>query len=213
MQKKTTGVVAGIAGAALLMGGTTFAMWKDSADVPGATLSSGNLEVTTSDWGWQDVSPDRSGGAHDIDLSDFKIIPGDVIQGSFDVGVTLEGDNMAALVQFTDANGDPITSTADLVDGGLAAGLVDISFDVAWNGQSLPVTFDGLADGIVLYSYDNTDAGTFQLPAASEEVTVTVTATFDEDTSDRVLTEAQTSLSGSGFTLSQMREGAAGYNG
>jgi len=213
MQKKTTGVVAGVAGAALLMGGTTFALWSDSADVDGATLTSGNLEVTTSDWGWQDVSPDRSAGAHDIDLDDFKIIPGDVIQGTFDVGVTLEGDNMAALVQLTDADGKPITSSADLVDGDLAAGLVDVSFDVAWGGTSLPVTFDGLGDGILLYSYDNTDAGAFQLPAASEEVTVTVTATFDEDTSDRVLTQAQASLAGSSFMLSQVREdaGAAGY--
>jgi len=213
MQKKTTGVLAGVAGAALLMGGTTFALWSDSAGVDGATLTAGNLEVTTSDWGWQDVSPDRSGGAHDIDLDSFKIIPGDVIQGTFDVGVTLEGDNMAALVQLTDADGNPITSSADLVEGDLAAGLVDISFDVAWGGTSLPVTFDGLADGILLYSYDNTDAGALQLPAASEQVTVTVTATFDEDTSDRVLTQAQASLADSSFMLSQVREdaGATGY--
>ena len=33
MQKKTTGVLAGVAGAALLMGGTTFALWSDSAEI------------------------------------------------------------------------------------------------------------------------------------------------------------------------------------
>src|SRR5699024_4793137 len=98
-------------------------------------------------------------------------------------------------------------------EGDLSAGLVDISFDVAWRGTSLPETFAGLADGNRLYSYDNTDAGALQVPPASHEVTVTVTASFDGDTSDRVLTHAPASLADSSFMLSQVRAdaGATGY--
>lgn len=45
MKKKTTGIIAGAAGAALLMGGSTFALWSDSVDVPDSTITSGNLAV------------------------------------------------------------------------------------------------------------------------------------------------------------------------
>lgn len=212
MQKKTTGVVAGIAGAALLMGGTTFALWSDSDTVDGAELTSGNLDIGVSEWAWQDVSGDRSGEPHDIDLNEFKIIPGDTIAGTFDVDLTLEGDNMAALVQLVGSDGE-ITSADDLVSGDLADGLVDVTFEVAWDGISVPATFDDVTEGVLLYSYDNTDPGAFQLPDATESVTVTVTVTFDENTEDQVLTQAQAALAASSFELAQVRSGADGYIG
>lgn len=213
MQKKTTGVVAGIAGAALLMGGTTFALWSDSADVDGAQISSGNLDVEVSEWAWKDVSDDRKDKDHEIDLNEFKIIPGDTVAGTFGIDLSLEGDNMAARIQLTDEAGDPITSADDLVSGDLAAGLVDVAFEVALGGTTVPLDFDDVTEGITLYSHDNTNPGAFQLRDVTESVTVTVTATFDENTEDQVLTEAQATLAASSFQLAQVRTDAAGYIG
>lgn len=215
MNKKTTGFVAGVAGAALLMGGTTFALWSDSADVDGAQITAGNLDVEASEWAWQDVSGDRTDKPHDIDLNEFKIIPGDTVAGMLGVDLSLEGDNMAARIQLTDHDGAPITSADDLVSGDLAAGLVDVTFEVGLGGVTVPLDFDDVTEGILVYSHDNTNPGAFQLRDVTESVTVTVTATFDEDTEDQVLTEAQATLAASSFQLAQVRTGEAadGYIG
>ncbi|WP_410602946.1 TasA family protein, partial [Bacillus sp. SIMBA_008] len=45
MNKKLTGIVAGAAGAALLLSGGTYALWYDSAEAPGGTITAGNLDV------------------------------------------------------------------------------------------------------------------------------------------------------------------------
>ena len=97
MNKKLTGIVAGAAGAALLLSGATYALWSDSATVDGGTIAvSGNLDVAVLESAWVDASDDRTDNPHDIDLTSFKIIPGDTIVGSFGFDVGLEGDNMLA---------------------------------------------------------------------------------------------------------------------
>ncbi|MFF2269348.1 SipW-dependent-type signal peptide-containing protein [Cellulosimicrobium cellulans] len=60
MNTKIKGVVAGVAGGALLLGaGGTFALWHDEAGVAGGTIRSGLLDVETQETRWFDVSPDR----------------------------------------------------------------------------------------------------------------------------------------------------------
>ncbi len=59
MNKKTKGVAAGIAGAALLLGaGGTFALWSDAEQLTGGTITAGTLDVEASELAWYDVSPD-----------------------------------------------------------------------------------------------------------------------------------------------------------
>jgi len=66
MNKKTKGIVAGAAGAALLLGaGGTFALWSDAEHVPGGTITAGTLDIKATETQWYDVSPDRQ-DAQDI---------------------------------------------------------------------------------------------------------------------------------------------------
>src|SRR5690606_21317435 len=81
MKKTTQGFLAGAAGLGLLLGGSTFALWSDSANLDQQSISSGNLEVKVNSTNWRDMSPDRTdnlwGKGHEIkDLKKFKIIPG-----------------------------------------------------------------------------------------------------------------------------------------
>lgn len=212
MQKKTKGLVAGAAGVALMLSGTTLALWSDSEEVNGAELTAGNLDISATDAKWKDVSDDRSDNSHDIDLSKFKIIPGDTIQGTFDVTLDLEGENMAAKVRYLDGQGDEISDVSDLVSGDLVAGL-DADIELELGGASVPVSFDDLTDGLVVYSHDNGNADpAYQLPSGNTTVSASVTVTFDENTSDQVLTEAQATLADSQLSLEQVRSDAHGYN-
>jgi predicted ribosomally synthesized peptide with SipW-like signal peptide len=43
---KVKGIVAGVAGAALLLSGSTFALWSDQASVPGGEIMAGNLAIS-----------------------------------------------------------------------------------------------------------------------------------------------------------------------
>lgn len=68
MNKKTQGIVAGAAGAALLLGaGGTFALWTDSEQVRGGTITAGRLDVKVMEPQWFDVSQNRY-DAQDIGL-------------------------------------------------------------------------------------------------------------------------------------------------
>lgn len=60
MNTKTKGIVAGVAGAALLLGaGGTFALWHDEGQVAGGVIRAGHLKVVAEETQWFDVSPDR----------------------------------------------------------------------------------------------------------------------------------------------------------
>src|SRR5690625_1720882 len=94
MNKRTKGLLAGAAGAALLLGAGSFVVWSDSDRVDGRSITAGHLDVAlVGDVAWADVSADRDDSPHGIDLSEFRIVPGDTIQGEFGFEAALEGDN------------------------------------------------------------------------------------------------------------------------
>ena len=210
MQKKTTGVVAGIAGAALLMGGTTFALWSDSDTVDGAQISSGNLDVAVigdpgSQWSWEDISADRTDNSHEIDLADFRIIPGDTIQGTVALDVALEGENMVAALgaELGAADGD----------------LTNLDIDIAvTDSAGEPVTLNSEGD-MVLASMDNGNPHPQTLTTvgstldSSADVTVTVTVTFPASTGGQDHVTESIALDGATVTLDQVRSAADGYIG
>lgn len=210
MQKKTTGVVAGIAGAALLMGGTTFALWSDSDTVDGAQISSGNLDVAVigdpgSQWSWEDISADRTDNSHEIDLADFRIIPGDTIQGTVALDVALEGENMVAALgaELGAADGD----------------LTNLDIDIAvTDSEGDPVTLNSEGD-MVLASMDNGNPHPQTLTTvgstldSSADVTVTVTVTFPASTGGQDHVTESIALDGATVTLDQVRTDADGYIG
>ena len=219
MNNKTKGAIAGIAGIALLAGGTTFALWNDSADLNGGTITAGNLDVAVvapgeEDSVWTDISGDRTDEGHAIDLSTFKIVPGDSIQGTFGIDAALQGDNLVAtlgLLENGEAAGDllatadtkGVTVTYSLVkaDGSAVTGATDIAL--------------GTAASVAFASADNSNnvAALATLPEALDgaaDYNVVVTATFDSAVDERKLVGASAALSGLGVTLDQTRTAATG---
>lgn len=200
MNKKTTGIIAGAAGAALLLAGSTFALWSDSGKAPGGVITSGNLDVDVVSTQWKDVSADRADSPHDIDLAKFKIVPGDTIQGEYAVDAGLEGDNLVANLALK--NGGALT-------GALKSGLVDVEYTVLDADRNEVATGSSTGVDVTLASSDNSAPGTLaKLPSATDgtsDFTVVVSVTFDQSTSDRDLVQAQAELAGSSIQLKQVR--------
>lgn len=217
MNNKTKGAIAGIAGIALLAGGTTFALWNDDAAVAGGIITAGNLEVATvGTTQWVDISSDRTDATHPINLNTFKIVPGDTIQGTFGIAAALEGENLVA---------DLGLSLAGDAEGGLLADVKGVSVKYSLVNATTGVAVPG-ADNIKLgtpakvafAAADNTgnvEPGTVlpTLPAAlptAANLNVVVTATFDKDTDEQLRTKATADLQDLGVTLDQTRTTGTG---
>lgn len=201
MKQQTKGVMAGAAGAVLLLGGSTFMLWSDSATVPGAEIASGNLDLTFEAPAWYDVSGDRTDSPHSIDLDSFMIIPGDTIEGHYEVGLDLAGENLVAefgLVYGAAASGD-------LLDG------LDIEYSIVDADDTVLAT--GMNGVTALFaSADNGNPGALDVvDAAGTTVTVVVSVTFDAATADQDLTESLATLSAATLELNQVRSAAHGY--
>ena len=124
--KRRNAVIAAVAGAALLLGGSTYALWSATANMDGGTIQSGNLAITAGKSNAWDVSQDRtdqdsawvqtvgtadvpsqfidfmSKTAHAIDsLQDWTMVPGDTVALAFPYKITLDGDNLVAQLGFS----------------------------------------------------------------------------------------------------------------
>ncbi|MDR1824561.1 MAG: alternate-type signal peptide domain-containing protein [Bifidobacteriaceae bacterium] len=129
---RTKALVAGAAGVALLLGGTTFATWSDSSTASPASVSHGKLDLVAefSNPKLYDVSQDRvnkagsvatllydnsgDAGGNEISASTFKAVPGDTVEVDLkDISVTLSGDNLKAnlVLSATGASADNWTLT------------------------------------------------------------------------------------------------------
>jgi alternate signal-mediated exported protein len=123
-KKRRKGLVWVAGGAALLLGGSTFALWSASDTFAGGTITAGDLNlVQTADTTFWDVSADRidatatvlgtdgSQPAHALtptDASTWRMVPGDKVAAAFSADVTLEGDNLVGLLSLDGL--DDITS-------------------------------------------------------------------------------------------------------
>lgn len=112
-KKRRRGAVWVAAGAsALLLGGSTFALWSASDTFSGGTITAGDLNIAQlEDTSFWDVSNDRADATevvgstdgsqkgHKIDdINTWRLAPGDKVAASFETTVTLEGDNLVARV-------------------------------------------------------------------------------------------------------------------
>lgn len=219
MNNKTKGAIAGIAGIALLAGGTTFALWNGSADLNGGTITAGNLDVAVvapakGDSVWKDVSGDRTDNSHNIDLTSFKIVPGDTIEGTFGIDAALEGENLVAnlglsaegnatgeLLATAEKKGVTVTYSLVKADGGAVKGATDIAL-----GTVAPIAFT---------SIDNKN-NVAELPTLGAtldkavDYKVVVKAAFDRTVDKRDLVGAKAVLSGLGVNLEQTRTATTG---
>lgn len=88
------GIAAGIAGLLLLGGGTTWALWQDNKTVDAGQVNTGQLKLALGTAGsWKDVSSDVT-GAPAIDLTTFKLVPGDTVKFVQNLTITADGKNL-----------------------------------------------------------------------------------------------------------------------
>ncbi|GAA4477295.1 hypothetical protein GCM10023190_16690 [Enteractinococcus fodinae] len=223
MKNTTKGFLAGAAGLGLVLGGSTFALWTDTAGLGSdTTLTAGNLAVGVVSSEWRDISYDRSfDRGHRINnIEKFRIIPGDKIQAKYGVSVGLEGDNMVAKLRLKDKDGNT-------VDGALAPGLkVTYKLERA-SGGFWPFSEDaveGDGDGVEvnmiskeadLYARDNNIRLPFIHMVVDRDVdnkadfNVTVTVEFTGDDLD--YRKAKATLADAQLELEQVREDVFGY--
>ncbi len=223
MNNKTKGVIAGIAGLALLGGGTTFALWSDSATVNGGTITSGNLDVAAAgNVVWYDVSDDRADAtattpvtniaAHAISsIGTWRIVPEDTIEATFPIAVALEGDNLVADLVVT--NPTAITGAGGTIDsvavydsnnvlvGTAGVGTTSVVLQAPGTGQD-----NGTDDPGILVVNNTTLTGT---PNVTLRVVVTIS--FDAVNQEDVQTTVA-DLSTVGVSLTQTRTGVGHFN-
>ena len=174
MNNKTKGVIAGIAGLALLGGGTTFALWSDSDTISGATITNGQLSVTaTGSMSWQDVS-DATAPVDITSIGDFRMVPGDSLQGSQSLDVVVEGNNLVAdLLVDTAAATVPadVEVTYDVLRGSTV-----LASDVAL-GTDTPLTdvASGTYTVVVNVDFDYDAEGSMEDTTALQDITVSLT--------------------------------------
>ncbi|MDR1187569.1 MAG: hypothetical protein LBK95_08955 [Bifidobacteriaceae bacterium] len=102
--RRFKGLVAGVTGLALLMGGSTFAMWSESANSNVGQVQHGTLEVLPGEMHIYDLTTpgDKKSfnqeGVTEIDLDTYRATPGDKIEVDMVVDVNAPGDNMKYFV-------------------------------------------------------------------------------------------------------------------
>lgn len=155
MNKLVKGSVAAAAGIALLMGGAgSLALWNDSATVNGGTISAGTLTVaapavTPATDGWKNAA----GVA--IDISTYRIVPGDTIKFVKTLNVTAIGDTLTA--------GISVDTTSITVPSGNAAKDVALKSFITSNAT---FTVDGVSTSSIVAA------------AGTRTVVVTASITF-----------------------------------
>ncbi|MCL2490303.1 MAG: alternate-type signal peptide domain-containing protein [Propionibacteriaceae bacterium] len=149
LKKARNGVIAAALGAALLMGGGTYALWTTQADLNGGTITAGNMSITadeTTPFLAFDISADRldttedaveiggvsvdKTGAPITDLSTWRMVPGDTVALLFNYDLLLEGDNLQATLSLDGLDGangfEHLTLAGTLYDSnGLPLAVVD----------------------------------------------------------------------------------------
>jgi alternate signal-mediated exported protein len=194
-KRRTQGVIAIAAGALLLAGGSTFALWTASSSIDGGSITAGNADVVVSDASWQDVTA-ATPVAIDT-LSDFRLVPGDVLQGTYKVDVAALGNNFHGdlAVAFKDASGALLGDTEG----------VTLSYQL-FDKDGNPIGTDGT---VAVISQDSTVVDPTAIvvdnstTANAPEVTAVVTVTFDANTPEQIRTATQALLGGMTATLSQ----------
>jgi len=154
--RRRNAVISAVAGAALLVGGSTYALWSANDTIKGGTITGGDLAIAVGDMQAWDVSEDRTdnntGGVTAADgttvlqglkghaIKDleperegapyWKMVPGDTVAMTFPYVVTLEGDNLVAGLEIKGDLSDVIKATEKIPtkdpDGGDAVVLKSV---------------------------------------------------------------------------------------
>jgi alternate signal-mediated exported protein len=96
MNKMTKGALATGLGVALLVGGGgTLAVWNAEATKTAGTIVAGNMTLDAGEGKWTNVN------GKDVDLAEYKVVPGDVLTFTQPVTVGMTGDLLEAALTTT----------------------------------------------------------------------------------------------------------------
>lgn len=145
MNKMTKGAIATAAGVLLLVGGGgTLAVWNVQQDAEAGTVASGDLNLVAEAGVWT-----IAGQATPIDISTYKIVPGDTLTYTQNVDITLDGDNISASLSVVNPNG---------VNSGFEAGTYTTSaVTLTKDGESLQNPLDeddDVTDAVASVTFD-----------------------------------------------------------
>lgn len=166
MKKSTKGAFAAGTAAVLLMGGAgTLAFWSADGDVPGGTIASGSLALTTPDCGagWTYDSGEAVNGAA-FTPGTSVLVPGDVITKTCTTTLTATGEHMRGTISAsTPAALAPFTATVGSITDATTP-LVNNEFTEANSGHQLSVVI------------------TVSLPTTADNTTMSASKTLDDIT-------------------------------
>lgn len=99
-KRASKAVVASTLGIALLLGGSTYALWSVNAEMgSSATIAAGDLQVSAaSAQNWFDVT-DEARPLELSSLNNFLLAPGDKLQLTQDLNVIVVGDNISGVLK------------------------------------------------------------------------------------------------------------------
>ena len=182
MNKLLKGSVAGAAGVALLLGGAgSFALWNSTEAVNVGSVASGTLSIAaTGAPTWMDISADKTASV--IDISTFKVAPGDTIQLTQVVEIDARGNNLRATLSY-----DELSLLAETVEDEALLEELVISLDATGG------------DNIVRVA----DTDTFAVTPATTTSEVTLTVTIEFPTSVEGATDGTVDFSELAFKLQQ----------
>lgn len=158
MNKLAKAAIAAAVGTGLLLGGAgTLATWNASTPINGGTIVAGNLTIADGGTGvW-------TSGTTPINLSTYKIVPGDTLTYTDTVNVTATGNNLVARLALS--GGSIAASTSAPADVALASYLSSNAVITA-SGPGITADPDGSTYTITAATYVPTP------------ITLTVTITF-----------------------------------
>ncbi len=215
--------------AAILVGGSTFALWSAQDSFAGGTITAGNLNIVkTADTAFYDVSADRLDGTvelpgtdgsqpgHLVDDATWRIVPGDKVAADFSADVTLEGDNLVAQLSLEGLDGNTLTNTGMAYtyeiyhDGALLVS--ESALPTAAKAPLLYLSAAGDGQAAGLEDANGTTVFAMTAGETTDDFTVVVYGTFDGATDDRDQVEVADTLSGLTLTLEQVRTTGAQFS-
>jgi alternate signal-mediated exported protein len=226
--RRVKGLIATAAGVALLLGGTTFALWTTSANYNSpSVIKAGDMAVAaTGDIAFYDVSADRTNTDEDTeaitgrpghlieDLDAHLIVPGDTIAVVLPFTVTMDGANLVgrlsgAIAQSTDDLADYITGEYSVAHGDDFP-LVDETLSLAAGNSFDILTAVTGADG-----EDAGEGGVVALADGDTNLRLIVFITFPDTGATQGLDGAGKSLELGDvtLTLTQIRDSGKGQFG
>jgi alternate signal-mediated exported protein len=150
MKKSYKGAAAAVAAGVLLLGGAgSLAYWSSTQDVPGGTINSGSLALSTPTCGAWSLDTLETGPPVTFTAGD-PLVPGDVLTKTCTFTITATGNHLRATLGVTDTNFTPVNDLSDDLDATavftVGANPIPAEITEANNGNvvsaAITVTFD-----------------------------------------------------------------------